>query len=112
MLSAQNTATQIAKSGNPPGHPPVTLTAAAGYTQVGKTYTAHLSKHMHLDGKPFEVLGASNTTEFDPDTFGPMYRIKFECGTEIDAWPEEVEVPVDQVSDRTLFQQHDRPRGG
>ncbi len=83
--------------------PPITLTVAAGYAQVAATFTAHLSKHMHLDGQPFTVVGPAAGADPDSDTFGPTYRIRFEDGTEIDAWPEEVEEPANLVSDAELF---------
>lgn len=59
---------------------------------VRNAFHAVYDEHRELDGEPFTVL--EHVTEprerYDAEAL-PVYRIRFIDGTEIDAWPEEVE---------------------
>lgn len=61
---------------------------------IRTTFTTPYQQHADREGQPFEVL--AKVTEpgdhHDAEVL-PMYRIRFQDGTEVDAWPEEVEEP-------------------
>lgn len=60
--------------------------------QFRKTFTTPYSQYVDRDGQPFEVVRTITEPEpgFDAESL-PMHVIRFEDGTEIEAWPEEVE---------------------
>ncbi len=41
-------------------------------------------------GKPFKVLGEYRQSKANRAEVGPLYRIQFEDGKKLNAWPEEV----------------------
>lgn len=71
---------------------PITIATASGLAKIGTRFTTPFDQHADREGEPFRVLGMVEPTSYDFDEVGPMYRIEFGDGTQIDAWPEEVEV--------------------
>jgi hypothetical protein len=61
--------------------------------RTGKTFTFHSPYDQYAEriGQRATVLGMVPHKDFDYAECGPMYRIRFEDGGEIEAWPEEVE---------------------
>lgn len=49
-------------------------------------YEQYASRH----GQSCTVIGEVPSTEYDRDEVGVMYRVRFNDGEVIDAWPEEV----------------------
>lgn len=62
--------------------------AASGKTG---TFTAKYDQYAERSGQFFTVLGAVDPKTYDADECGEMFYIRFADGTEIEAWPEEVE---------------------
>ena len=54
------------------------------------TFTTPYEQYADREGEPFGVIRELTDQERDPEV-GRMWRIEFEDGTQIDAWPEEVE---------------------
>ena len=48
-------------------------------------------QHKDRIGQRFTVMGPAPETDYDREEVGRMWAIRFEDGTEITAWPEEVE---------------------
>lgn len=60
--------------------------------QRRETFTTPFSQYRDREGEPFEILDKIMKADETHDAeVLPMYRIRFSDGTEIDAWPEEVE---------------------
>lgn len=59
-----------------------------------ETFDSPYQEYADRVGQPFELVGEVDPSEpgheHDPEEVGVLYRIRFEDGTEIDAWPEEV----------------------
>jgi hypothetical protein len=62
---------------------------------IGATFTFRTPYDQHRDRDGQQATVVRHYTEDDADhditEVGPMYRIRFADGTEIEAWPEEVE---------------------
>lgn len=56
-----------------------------------QTFTTPYNQYADREGQAFQVVGTVNPDTYDFDECGIMYRIRFEDGVEIEAWPEEVE---------------------
>jgi len=50
--------------------------------------------HKSRNGQRFEVLGKKPAHEYDIEYVGVMWKIRFEDGTVLDAFPEEVEEEI------------------
>lgn len=42
------------------------------------------------NGKAFRLLGLAHPSDYDSEECGPMYWIELQCGTRVQAWPEEI----------------------
>lgn len=74
------------------GH--ITIATALGLAMIGDRFHAELEERKDRDGQRFTVLGMVEPSSYDFEEIGPLYRIQFPDGAQIDAWPEEVEAPV------------------
>jgi len=54
-----------------------------------ETFTTPYSQYADREGQPFAVIRQLSDKKRDPEV-GVLYLIRFEDGTEIHAWPEEV----------------------
>jgi hypothetical protein len=54
------------------------------------TYQTTSKDTAEHNNKPFRLLGRVDPDSYDYDEVGPMYRIKIEGGSIVDAFPEEV----------------------
>lgn len=43
------------------------------------------------NGKPYTLVGQLPFEDYDFDDCGPLFLIRFEDGTEVEAWPEELQ---------------------
>lgn len=60
----------------------------------GDQFAAHYDEHADRDGQRFEFVALVHEPDDEHDAeVLPMYRIRFDDGTEIEAWPEEVGYP-------------------
>ena len=61
-------------------------------------FTTPYRKYADRKGQAFTVLGVVNPATYDADKCGVMYRIQFDDGAEIEAWPDEVASAVQPLS--------------
>lgn len=61
-------------------------------TTYRKTFTSPYDQYADRRGQHFTVVGKVDPASYDYDECGIMYHIRFDDGTEIQAWPEEVEL--------------------
>ena len=63
-------------------------------TQKRETFVTPFEQHADRRGQAFDIIGKITEPDATHDAeVLPMYRIRFADGTEIEAWPEEVEQP-------------------
>lgn len=55
------------------------------------TFTSPYEEYAHRIGQAATVLGEIGHDTFDYDECGPLYRVRFADGSEIEAWPEEID---------------------
>lgn len=58
--------------------------------ELRSCFSSPYEQHASRNGQRFKLLGPVNPDSYDAADVGPMYRIAFEDGTEIQAWPEEI----------------------
>lgn len=73
---------------------PITIATASGLARVCERFTTEFDEHADREGDPFTVVGMVEPRSYDFEEVGPLYRIQFGDGLEIDAYPEEVETAV------------------
>jgi hypothetical protein len=55
------------------------------------TFTSPFEQYGSRVGQAATVLGPVDPDTYDADECGPMWHVRFEDGTEIEAWPEEID---------------------
>lgn len=65
------------------------MTTPAVYRE---TFATPYDQYSDRRGQPFTVLGYADPSTYDKDEVGVQFRIRFEDGVEIVAWPEEVQM--------------------
>lgn len=55
------------------------------------TFTSPYDEYAARIGQEAQVIGVVDPTTYDFDEVGLLYRIRFGDGSEIDAWPEEID---------------------
>lgn len=61
------------------------------YLPIKEEFRTGFDQYAERNGQPFTIVGYVDTPndDFDEESL-PMFRIRFEDGEEIDAWPYEV----------------------
>jgi len=64
--------------------------------QVGEqfVFTSPYDQYREHNGKTATLLGEVDRATIDYSETGPLYNIRFEDGTEIEAWPEEIDPSI------------------